>query len=382
MFRYCSEEKPFQVSTRSFHKKCGYCKSAKVAVGREGVSPQGFCIDAFYAVYPYLLALLYDAKFDFRSGAKALVIRCPNSASPSFIKVSFKRKKLKPLLNILEKTFRALGSPKDAIDKIMTAEVLHENKDCLMPAGSGFALRIPDIRQLCPASFFSLYPFLYAHKKDPGAGLPQMSFSCPDPKTCVTYEVDTSAVALAKEATPSVGLCCFEGGAIAYKLTATTACGPSCPTQGNNEKEVALDKILPAGLCSTLLNVAVPYILTLRQGGYFKWRMDSHTVEAQCPHPLAPVVFEVKRDGRDRQKISLLIKKAHPSCPRCHREGEVFELDPSGQLCLHLFARLFPYLLLLERARKTDKTLEGFDLECPWHEGASYRLTHSPRIKG
>jgi uncharacterized repeat protein (TIGR04076 family) len=371
-FPYCTDVGSLLVATCGFNKRCGYCRKGEEKYDKQGLTPDGFCVDAMSAIYPYFLALLYDAKFhQGPQGEKGLMIRCPNAHSPTLIRLSFKFKKERLLLNILEKFFRGIGFPKDAIDKIMIAQIMNENKECRHRLGDQFIFRMPDIRQLCPASFFSLYPFIHLYEgrekmmeKDDRLSL---GLACPDPKSNINYVVTPSAKkSQSPLLQPIIKSCCFyDVGLSKYKIVAQDEAG----------KEVTLDKIFPADLCPTLMHVAIPYIITFQKGGYFKWRKDIHTVEAQCPNSSVLVAFEIKRSPTGATPLSLVIKKIRGKCPKAHREGETHHFDFSKLICPYLFTRLFPYLLFLELHPEREKYAQGILLEHPLQDGGKYLLT-------
>ena len=362
------------MATRGFNKRCGYCRRGKEKYDKQGLTPGGFCVDAMSAIYPYFLALLYDAVFpQDPSVHEGILVRCPNANSPTLIRVSFKYKKLRLLLNILEKFFRYIGFPKDAIDKMMIAEIMNENEECRHRLGRRFIFRIPDIRQLCPASFFSLYPFIHLYargkKVSEADGQLALGLACPDPKSNINYLVEPF---VKKSGSAEISLiikaCCFYLVDLSkYKIV----------TQDGSGSQVSLDKIFPAGLCPTLMNVAIPYIITFQNGGYFKWRKDIHTVEAQCPNSESCVAFEIRRDPSGAKPLSLVIKQVRGKCPKAHREGEIFHFDFSKLICPHLFSRLFPYLLFLELHPERKEYAQGILLEDPLQDGVKYLLTRA-----
>ncbi|KPK99234.1 MAG: hypothetical protein AMJ95_00375 [Omnitrophica WOR_2 bacterium SM23_72] len=366
-FPYCTDVGSLLVCTAGYNKKCGYCKRGQEKYDRQGLTQDGFCVDAMSAIYPYFLALLYDAKFSQGSLAdEGVLVSCPNAHSPTLIRVSFKYKKLRLLLNILEKFFRCIGFPKDAIDKIMIAQIMNENEECCHRLGSLFMFKIPDIRQLCPASFFSLYPFIHLYARDKNVERLALNLACPDPKSNINYLASPFAKkSQSPETQTMLKPCCFYDIDLSkYKILA----------QDGSGEEVTLDQIFPVGLCPTLMNVAIPYIITFQKGGYFKWREDIHTVEAQCPNSSDRVAFEIRRDPSGIKPLSLVIKKVRGMCPKAHREGETYRFDFSKIVCPHLLLRLFPYLLFLELHPEREKYASGILLEHPLQVGLRYLL--------
>lgn len=131
----------------------------------ERVGPKGFCLDAFHAAYPYGLALLYDADFKGIDKRDSVSICCP---SPKY-KVIFEVKRiqtvsevLKRLKNTAAKIFEKVFHPVDIINYKVAYKVLDVHGNC--PAGhkvgEEFEFNIWDKKELCPASFHSIFPFL------------------------------------------------------------------------------------------------------------------------------------------------------------------------------------------------------------------------------
>ena len=349
-------------------KRCGYCRRGNETHTRDELIPQGFCIDAYYAVYPYLLALLYDARFQEK---KRIIVKCPNPDNPARIEISFRPKKMKAILNLIEKISRKLGHPKDAIDKVMAIKVIDAGASCHLRKGDLAWVKIPNMREFCPASFFSLYPFLFqASRSDalPGeAGkIKNVNFACPDPKTNICYTVDLGDAKErpngAKGVTEKI---CFPVSNIAhYRVLTMQRAG--CELRSWNKKEVSLDMILPAGICPNLFAVALPYIITFQHGGYFKWSADMQNVSAQCPDPEGGVAFTIDKKSGDGKKLSLTITAVQGCCPRMHKMGQAYELDFSQLVCPHLFIRLFPYLLLREGEKDGGRYKDGIVITCPF----------------
>src|SRR3989338_6700714 len=155
--------------------------------------PRGFCFNAYYAIYPYLLAGLYGAKFAPDVYGEGLTIRCICEKNAASIKIVFKFKRFKPVLNLIEKVSRMLGFPKDAIDRTVELEVEESARQCSLSKGAVFAIKTPNSDEFCPASFFSAYPLLYAYLKSDyryyRASKRGFGFLCPDPKNNINYNV-------------------------------------------------------------------------------------------------------------------------------------------------------------------------------------------------
>jgi uncharacterized repeat protein (TIGR04076 family) len=346
---YCSRTAPFTICQHFEKKKCGYCKTGKEAYNEKNTVTGGFCVDAFYSVYPILLSLLYDGTFDPDLFGNELIIKCPNANHPARIKIGFVNKKLKIVFNLIEKVFRYIGFPKDAIDKMITLEVLSKGEPCILTTGQKKTIKIPDIKELCPASFYSFYPMLYYYCKDASFDTDKLRFVCPDPKTNLIY-------------TPSSSV---------KNKNASFFCVPSVSKyhfsqiemNPRNPAGLTVDKMLPEGICPCLFNIAIPYILTFAQGGHFKWSKDINSVHVQCPDAEARVNFEVRKE--EGNAVSIHIHQAQGHCLNKHEKGQKYHFDCSNMASLYLFSRIFPFILMLEQEREKNKFPEGIAIISP-----------------
>ncbi len=355
----------------SCKKRCGYHRRGQEQYREGAFSIPGMDLEVFYWLYPYLLSVLYDGQLKGDPYPEEFVIRGGIFGdTPSGYSVGFQYKKTRRVLNLLERLLRRIGLPKDAIDKIILI------RGQMAAAGTVYRLTVPADNQLCPASFFSFYPlyFLLNHglliswsKDTPGV----MRFSCPDPRTDICYTVGFPAQA--KIRTISDYLPDFSGLALS-QLNDCSCCLRTWPKQATS-----LARLLPENLCPFIFNIALPYLLTLQGGGYFKWRKDIDTVVAQCPGTQGKVSFELKA-GRERgalMPVALSITGAQGRCPQNHFPGQCFSIDFSSTLCPHLFIRIFPWALLMAHSRERGAFREGISLSCPFeHKSAQYCLSY------
>lgn len=182
----CFSYKKHHIKARLIKSPCRY-HTAPTDIERVG--PKGFCLDAFHAVYPYGLALLYDADFKGSDKYDSVFVCCP---SPKH-KVVFEVKRIqtvsngiKILRNTLAKIFENIFYPVDIINYKVTYTVLDVHGDC--PAGykvgAEFEFNIWDKKELCPASFHSVFPFLLLENQcipfNWGDTSKSCEVSCPD----------------------------------------------------------------------------------------------------------------------------------------------------------------------------------------------------------
>lgn len=157
--------------------------------GTVRVAPRGFCLDALHTIYPYGLALLYDASFKNGGSDSSISVCCPNSKN----KVIFEVKRIQAVSNgikilkdIFAKIFGTLFYPVDMINYRVIYTVSGIRGKCPVghKVGEEFEFNIWDREELCPASFHSVFPFLLLRNqgisfqwKDDGK---VCEVSCPD----------------------------------------------------------------------------------------------------------------------------------------------------------------------------------------------------------
>ncbi|MDI6717454.1 MAG: hypothetical protein QMD86_00150 [Patescibacteria group bacterium] len=383
MVKYCTNLEQINVCQHlTKNKGCGYCKTGKEIYNNDALHPKNFCIDAYYAVYPYLLALLYNAKFGKQLDKNEIVVSCPNASDPTLLKISYRFKKIKFILNIAEKIFRKLGFPKDAIDKLIKLEVLNSGNNCALKKGDECEIKIPDIKELCPASFFSVYPLIHLYNRNESLkkyGADRIKFFCPDSATDIAYSVNfnenscqnCTSCPKAIQSSNNQFFCLPD----LSQFTITSLNDVKCENKLWQKREITLKELMPDSLCPYVFNIAIPYITTFQNGGYFKWSKDINSAQVQCPNPGGKVEFMISRDPNDKSKTSLTVKKTKNYCLLKHKENQVFNFDFSKIICLHLFTRIFPYLLLLEYNKETDIYKDGITVSCPFKNDIKYVIT-------
>lgn len=355
---WCGEIPPIDLVSCRGKKGCGYCRSGKERYGAKGLTPDGMCSAAFYSAYPYALAMIYDARLAGGAYPAPLRVACPAAEDPVILELRPRFRRLKFLRNLAERALRALGFPKDAIDKDIVMEVVESSGKCALVKGRTVILKVPDIADLCPASFFSLYPQL-------SAGIPG-PFICPDPASDIAYTVAGQGTGTA------AGCCRLTVDSSRFSLSSHGARG--CPLSRPGQGAVPVDRLIPAGVCPALFAIAVPYLLTFQGGGYFKWRKDKFSVQAQCAHGKGPVAFEIRVTDKSRTRFEISIQNAGSGCVYAHRAGQVFAVEPEQLGCLHLFPRLFLFMRMMESAGRAGE----MSVACPFGGNPSrYRLAYA-----
>lgn len=156
----CSE-----VTAVELKKKCRYHRREDQTYTCDSIAPKGLCLDAFHVVYPYCLALLYDADFkgschNAEDGSK-VVIQCPlGELKMNVERVQTLPKPIKVAKTLGEKVFKKLFFPPDVPDYNIRITVSDVSDKCPHEKGEEFFMNIRSQNELCPASFDAVYPFL------------------------------------------------------------------------------------------------------------------------------------------------------------------------------------------------------------------------------
>lgn len=172
------------VRVASLNKLCRYHFREGQEYDDSHLSPSGMCLAAYQAVYPFCLALLYDAKLS--SKGKLIKVRCPNSKGLVLMEVTHENPLPKPLflfkekLESLVRVFRPFELPTKRIKiKII------DQKGCpkKYQKGQVFRFNLWNQKEICPAGFAQIYPFLTQAKVNTKVLVP-----CPDEEVAV-YEI-------------------------------------------------------------------------------------------------------------------------------------------------------------------------------------------------
>jgi len=158
--------------------------------------PPGFCLSAYAQGYPYALSLLYDGKnFAELGKEQGTTLLCPNAAAPISFQVRTRHHLLSWPLNILEKLLRRMGWPRDVIDKLVVFAIVPPPKPCPMNlrAGQKFFFNIYNRCEVCPAVFYTVFPFMLMLKQ---GAMPywtkdrkSLDLHCPDAGADIVYRV-------------------------------------------------------------------------------------------------------------------------------------------------------------------------------------------------
>lgn len=185
-FDVCFPYKEQQIRATAVGSPCRYHSSP---TGIERSSPAGMCLAAFHVAYPYGLALLYDGKFASANGKETAYVRCPNHRGGIVLEVKrvlVTSTVVRYLKSVAARAFELLFHPVDIIDHkiVYTVSDVQGNCPAHHKVSQQFELNIWDKKELCPASFHSLYPYLSLKNQgfsfDWQEGKESNEVSCPD----------------------------------------------------------------------------------------------------------------------------------------------------------------------------------------------------------
>lgn len=196
--KHCIDDLEFKIKIADIETKCKYHKRKGIIYSSSSLSPKGMCRELFYAIYPECLSVLYNGlpvRGRLRKkGMQETIAICP---APEGIKVRIRSEEIFPpafriLKELIEELCKKFYRAFDAPFRRVFIEVIQTNFNCPKnyKLGDIFMFNINKKDELCPAGFFTLYPYLRLLKNcNKQSGLPHSIYvHCPD-YVGVTYEV-------------------------------------------------------------------------------------------------------------------------------------------------------------------------------------------------
>lgn len=107
-----------------------------------------------------------------------------------------------------------------------------------------------------------------------------------------------------------------------------------------------LGEVIPRCHCYELLHSLLPYMITLRHGGWFKWERNRDAVVVGCPAVANNVCAELKklRNGAEVY-FQYRIMSVRGKCPYYEKDATLEIRRPAfSRLCWDLFNLIYPYL--------------------------------------
>ena len=331
----------FAVQTAPHKRTCRYHRTQGQAFAGDAFLAKGLCPHAFRIAYPHCLSLLYDAQYPLQRKATAtrsVTVSCPSCDN----RVEFTIRIQYTLPLVIRKiktaairTLQFLGIDGEYPDRNIILEVSQVKGKCPIGIreGQSFLFNIWNRKELCPASFYTMYPVLIQQASFPGRPLQgeQRSVHCPDPfGVCYDY------------GTANCGWECQDFFSISAQVIEEAG---HCPRGHRKGDCFKLGDMLPGGLCPLAFYTAFPYYLTLLHGGQFEWVRKGDCVKVQCPKAdgvvMGVTLLRQKGLGEGAVRVSIIENKG--ICPKGHRPGDTFTFDSQNQpLCFHAAAAIIP----------------------------------------
>lgn len=152
------------------------------------MGPKGLCPDLNHSAYPYALAMLYGASFDFENNADVVNAQCPAPEG----NVHFQVRRVK-----LPKVEISKGVKKNVkiFIRITSIDKKAEGCCCSQKVGEEYEFNQGDLlEQMCPAALYNIYPTLKAvtgHGKERWTKDGKTFVQCPDNFSKLKFEIET-----------------------------------------------------------------------------------------------------------------------------------------------------------------------------------------------
>ena len=134
-------------------------------------------------------------------------------------------------------------------------------------------------------------------------------------------------------------------------------------------EEFPLKDVLPLDECFFALHEVMPYYVTLKNGGYFKWEKDVNKVTTQCPNTDIAVALNVVR-GEDNSISTEVTSVKSTECPKKYMKGNriLTSVIDNPHICITALDTLLPYILFLENCSQKQEKAEPIPVQCSFSE--------------
>lgn len=160
-----------------FKKACKYHSKRNEVLSKKSLSPKGMCPHLFHRVYPYALALLYNANLIELRQNRPITIVCPALKSSVSIEVYRERQNslAEMTKNFLKGILVLLNLHCNPLYYRVFMKVIKTTGRCRYSHNENeiFEFNIGDSAELCPAAFDAIFPQMLKQE----GNLPVM---CPD----------------------------------------------------------------------------------------------------------------------------------------------------------------------------------------------------------
>lgn len=327
--------------------KCRYHK-CKENFPSTAISPDGLCPAAFNVLYPHCLSMLSRGKYPKEGNKDVCKIKCPGKPGRvqfNIFRKSFKRRGIEKL-KLYFKKFVDLFIPVGLLERRVFIEVVKvDSCPFNYEQGREFEVNIGDKKEICPAAFYSLYPFYLSFidkAKNSNCLVP-----CPDYNANIVFQLD----------------CGNKGGENLNKFYST-----DCDSYNDiyvrtgKGEEYSINELLGyMGIpCYSLFYNSFPYIETLEKDGSLGFlTFDRDAAGIQCPNLDVQTKAFIKRD---KKKNAYLINVfgSKGKCPKGIRKGQSYELPDfsNSKFDITVLANIFPYVTYLKYLLNFRKDLD------------------------
>ncbi|MEO5378184.1 MAG: hypothetical protein H7832_10450 [Magnetococcus sp. DMHC-6] len=189
-----SDDQQVTIKLESFRKPCWFYRKEGMTFANHELIPDGICPDLFFFVYPHYLSMLYDGQG--LNQSNAVTITCPGDRGFTTWRITAPRLPFWPIIELAEKFFRWLGSPKDIYSRMIVMEWIEGSGMC--PHGyrpgakhrfNQYAMLFLHKHKFCPSVFYTLYPLL--RKATVPDLLLKQTIQCPSDISALIFSVST-----------------------------------------------------------------------------------------------------------------------------------------------------------------------------------------------
>lgn len=361
----------------SLNKPCRYHKFREVFLSSD-ISPDGLCPAAFAVLYPHCLSMLSRAKYPVVNNKEVCRIKCPGKSGTvefNLFRQPFKRRGLERSFFYFKKIVDFF-IPVELIENKVYIEVTTASEDCPFSytEGETFEFNIGDKKEICPAAFYSLYPFYLSildktlnqhNNHNSGCLIP-----CSDYNTNIIFRLGDSG-ADSGNVTPYFFSKCDDFRNIYIKINSVQNCKYSYFRKG---KDFGVNQLLEEMdiPCYSLFYNAFPYMLTLENGGSLGFlTLDRNAAGIQCPNMAVQIKMFIKKDKKKRF-YSMKVFGNKGACPKGITKGQNYVMPAFSNQGLDItaLANLFPYIMyfkyLIGIGRGLDRSITFYH-----HNGSS-----------
>lgn len=327
------------LKTGSYKRTCRYHRIQKQEFSGEKLFPKGFCPHAYRVAYPYCLSLLYDSKYPSKNSLKSersVKVRCPvceNNVETDIGIRFFFPYIIRKLKVAAIRFLQFLNIPAEYPDKDVLLRISRVKGECHLEFKERqvFKINIKNRKELCPASFYNLYPALLKWATGPQEDRQEKeTVHCPDPYGVFYYITGK-------------GINCEDFFSIKAEVIEESG---QCAVGHKKGDSFKIEDVLPNNFCPLAFYSIYPYYLTLIHSGMFEWIKKGENVKVQCPKADG-IIMEVKKKRMDNpgdSAVKVKVVEVIRDCPRGHEAGSTFDFDSRQQkLCFKAMAGLIPF---------------------------------------